>query len=53
MNKLNISTKLRFIAAIAPAILLIVAAVLGDSFHFFGTDAAGDLREPKRGGARA
>jgi len=37
MNKLNITTKLRFIAAIAPAILLIVAAVLGGAFHFFGT----------------
>jgi hypothetical protein len=37
MNKLNISTKLRFIAAIAPAILLIVAAVIGSAFHFFGT----------------
>lgn len=37
MNKLNISTKLRFMAAIAPAILLIVAAVLVGAFHFFGT----------------
>jgi len=36
MNNLTIVTKLRFIAAIAPAILLIVAAVIAGAFHFLG-----------------
>jgi hypothetical protein len=37
MNNLTITTKLRFIAALAPAILLIVAAAIVGAFHFFGT----------------
>jgi hypothetical protein len=37
MNNLTIVTKLRFIAALAPAILLIAAAVIGGAFHVFGT----------------
>jgi hypothetical protein len=37
MNNLTIVTKLRFIAAIAPAILLIAAAVIAGAFHVFGT----------------
>jgi hypothetical protein len=37
MNNLTIVTKLRLIAAIAPAILLIGAAVIVGAFHFFGT----------------
>ncbi len=37
MNNLTIVTKLRFIAALAPAILLIAAAVIAGAFHVFGT----------------
>jgi len=37
MNKLTITTGLRFVAAVAPAILLIVAALIVGAFHFFGT----------------
>jgi len=37
MNNLTIVTKLRFVAAIAPAILLIAAAVIVGAFHAFGT----------------
>jgi nitrate/nitrite-specific signal transduction histidine kinase len=36
MNNLTIVTKLRFMAALAPAILLIVAAVIASGFHLFG-----------------
>jgi hypothetical protein len=36
MNNLTIVTKLRFLAAIAPAILLIAAAVIAGGFHAFG-----------------
>ena len=36
MNNLTIVTKLRFIAAIAPAILLIAAAAIAGAFHAFG-----------------
>lgn len=36
MNNLTIVTKLRFIAAIAPAILLIAAAMIAGAFHAFG-----------------
>jgi hypothetical protein len=36
MNNLTIVTKLRFIAVLTPAILLIVAAVIAGAFHFFG-----------------
>ena len=37
MNNLTIVTKLRFVAALAPAILLIAAAVIAGAFHVFGT----------------
>jgi hypothetical protein len=37
MNKLTIVTKLRFIAALAPAILLIAAAAIAGALHVFGT----------------
>jgi hypothetical protein len=37
MNNLTIVTKLRFVAALAPAILLIAAAVIAGAFHMFGT----------------
>jgi hypothetical protein len=37
MNNLTIVTKLRFMAAIAPAILLLAAAVIASAFHVFGT----------------
>ena len=37
MNNLTITTRLRFVAAIAPTILLIVAALIVGAFHFFGT----------------
>jgi hypothetical protein len=37
MNNLTITTRLRFVAAVAPAILLIVAALIVGAFHFFGT----------------
>jgi hypothetical protein len=37
MNNLTIVTKLRFIAALAPAILLIAAAVIAGALHVFGT----------------
>ena len=36
MNNLTIVTKLRFIAAIAPAILLLAAAVIAGAFHSYG-----------------
>ena len=36
MNNLTIVTKLRFVAAIAPAILLLAAAVIVGAFHFLG-----------------
>ena len=36
MNNLTIVTRLRFIAAIAPAILLIAAAVIAGALHIFG-----------------
>jgi len=36
MNNLTIVTKLRFMAAIAPAILLLAAAVIVGAFHFYG-----------------
>jgi hypothetical protein len=37
MNNLTITTRIRFVAAIAPALLLIVAALIVGAFHFFGT----------------
>jgi hypothetical protein len=36
MNKLNITTKLRFIAALTPVILSIVALAIVGALHFFG-----------------
>jgi hypothetical protein len=36
MNNLTIVTKLRFIAVIAPAILLLAAALIVGAFHYFG-----------------
>ena len=37
MNNLTIVTKLRFMAALAPAILLLAAALIAGAFHVFGT----------------
>lgn len=37
MNNLTIATKLRFVAALAPVILLLAAAAIVGAFHFFGT----------------
>jgi hypothetical protein len=37
MNNLTIVTKLRFVAAIAPVILLLAAAVIAGAFHVFGS----------------
>ena len=37
MNNLTITTKLRFLAAVAPALLIVVAALIVGAFHFFGT----------------
>jgi hypothetical protein len=37
MNNLTIATRIRFVAALAPAILLIVAALIVGAFHVFGT----------------
>ncbi|MFZ2060883.1 MAG: hypothetical protein WAU82_07715 [Candidatus Binatus sp.] len=37
MNNLTIVTKLRFIAVLGPAILLIAAVVIAGGFHVFGT----------------
>ena len=37
MNNLTIVTKLRFVAAITPAILLLAAAAIVGAFHAFGT----------------
>jgi hypothetical protein len=36
MNQLNIVSKLRMIAALAPALLLLVALFIGAAFHVFG-----------------
>jgi hypothetical protein len=36
MNNLTITTRLRFVAAIAPALLLIVGALIVGAFHYFG-----------------
>jgi len=37
MNNLTITTKLRFVAAVAPVLLIVVAALIVGAFHFFGT----------------
>ena len=52
MNNLTIVTKLRFIAAMTPAILLIVAAVIAGAFHFFGRCRANSTRTNMRPRAR-
>jgi hypothetical protein len=52
MNNLTIVTKLRFIAALAPAILLLAAAVIVGAFHFFG-GLPGELHENEYAAARA
>ncbi len=52
MNNLTIVTKLRFMAAIAPAILLIAAAVIAGAFHVFGT-VPREIHENEYAAARA
>ena len=37
MNNLTITTRLRFAAAVAPALLIVVAVLIVGAFHFFGT----------------
>ena len=52
MNNLTIVTKLRFIAAIAPAILLLAAAVIAGAFHILGT-LPREIHENEDAAARA
>src|SRR5208282_6161293 len=52
MNNLTIVTKLRFMAALAPAILLLAAALIAGAFHVFGT-APRDIYENEYAAARA
>ncbi|MGA7873831.1 MAG: hypothetical protein WCA22_23325 [Candidatus Binatus sp.] len=52
MNNLTIVTKLRFVAAIAPAILLLAAAVIAGAFRMFGT-APQEIYENEYTAARA
>src|ERR1035437_10048168 len=52
MNNLTIVTKLRFMAAIAPAILLLAAALIAGAFHGFGT-APREIYENEYAAARA
>ena len=52
MNKLNIVTKLRFVAAIAPAVLLLAAAVVVGAFHYFGAMPR-EIHENEDAAARA
>ncbi len=52
MNNLTIVTKLRFMAAIAPAILLIAAVVIAGAFHVLGT-LPRELHENESAAARA
>src|SRR5271167_4406759 len=52
MNELSIVTKLRFMAALAPAILLLAAAVIVGAFRFFGGLPA-ELHENEYAAARA
>ena len=52
MNNLTIVTKLRFIAAIAPAILLLAALVIAGAFHLFG-NAPQQIYENEYAAARA
>ena len=52
MNNLTIVTKLRFMAAIAPAILLIAAAVIAAAMHAFGA-LPREIHENEYAAARA
>jgi hypothetical protein len=52
MNNLTIVTKIRFIAAIAPAILLLAAAAIAGAFHVFGT-APREIYENEYAAARS
>jgi hypothetical protein len=52
MNNLTIVTRLRFMAALAPAILLLAAAMIVGAFHFFGT-LPRELYENEYAAARA
>ncbi len=52
MNNLTIVTKIRFMAAIAPAILLIAAAVIAGAFHVIGT-VPREIHENESAAARA
>jgi len=52
MNNLTIVTKLRFMAALAPAILLLAAALIAGAFHVFGT-LPRELHENEYAAARA
>jgi hypothetical protein len=52
MNNLTIVTKLRFMAAIAPAILLIAAVVIAGAFHLLGA-LPRELHENENAAARA
>ncbi|HWJ39677.1 MAG TPA: hypothetical protein VNT29_01020 [Candidatus Limnocylindrales bacterium] len=52
MNNLTIVTKLRFMAAIAPAILLIAAAVIAAAIHAFGA-LPREIHENEYAAARA
>jgi hypothetical protein len=52
MNNLTIVTKLRFMAALAPAILLLAAALIAGAFHLFGT-APREIYENEYAAARA
>ena len=52
MNNLTIVTKLRFMAAIAPAILLLAAALIAGAFHVFGS-APQQIYENEYAAARA
>jgi hypothetical protein len=52
MNNLTIVTKLRFVAALAPAILLLAAAVIVGALHVFGV-LPRELHENESAAARA
>jgi hypothetical protein len=52
MNNLTIVTKLRFVAAIPPVILLLAAAMIVGAFHFFGTMPR-EIHENQYAAARA
>lgn len=52
MNNLTIVTKLRFMAAVAPATLLLAAAIIAGAFHLFGA-APRNIYENQDAAARA